>query len=103
LDGLGEIAIFVRVVLPLSLGALTTVGLLLAVSVWSETQLAIALLQNAESQTAAVGILGFQGKFVSDLGPLFAGLSIIMIPVIVLYLAFNRTITKGIALGGVFR
>ncbi|GAA1614683.1 carbohydrate ABC transporter permease [Actinoplanes couchii] len=100
-DGLGEFAIFLRIVVPLSLGALTTAGLLLAVWVWSETQIGIVLLQNADSQTAAVGILGFKGRFTAQLGPLFAGLTIIAIPVIALFLGFHRTITKGIALGGV--
>jgi raffinose/stachyose/melibiose transport system permease protein len=103
LDGLGELATFVRIVVPLSTGAIATVLLLLAVWVWSETQLAIVLLQTSDSQTAAVGILGFKGQFSSALGPLFAGLTILAIPIVVLYLVFHRYVSKGIALGGVFR
>jgi ABC-type glycerol-3-phosphate transport system permease component len=103
IDGLGDLAVFMRVVIPLSKGAITAVSLLLAIWVWSETQLAIVLLQDSASQTAAIGILGFQGQFTTNLGALFSGLTIIAIPVVVLYLIFNRYITKGIALGGVFR
>ncbi len=103
LDGLGHFATFVRVVLPLSRGALVAVGLLALVFVWGESQLGIALLQDPESQSIPVGLLGFRGQFSVQLGPIFAGLSIATIPVIVLYLIFNRFITKGIALGGVFR
>jgi ABC-type glycerol-3-phosphate transport system permease component len=103
IDGLGDLAVFMRVVIPLSKGAITAVSLLLAIWVWSETQLAIVLLQDSGSQTAAVGILGFQGQFTTNLGALFAGLTIIAIPVVALYLVFHRYITKGIALGGVFR
>ena len=68
-----------------------------------ETQLGIVLLQTPSSQTVAVGVLGFQGEFVTGYGPIFAGLSIATIPVIILYLGFNRFVRKGIALGGVFR
>jgi ABC-type glycerol-3-phosphate transport system permease component len=102
-DGLGEFSTYLRIVLPLSKGALTAVGMLVLVYVWGEAQLGIVLLQDPTAQTVAVGMLGFQGQFVSNLGPLFAGLSIATIPVILIYLIFNRFITKGIALGGVFR
>jgi ABC-type glycerol-3-phosphate transport system permease component len=102
-DGLGEFATYVRIVVPLSKGALTAVGMLVLVYVWGEAQLGIVLLQDPSAQTVAVGMLGFQGQFVSNLGPLFAGLSVATIPVIIIYLIFNRFITKGIALGGVFR
>jgi len=103
IDGLGEFAAYLRIVLPLSKGAITSVSMLLLVWVWSETQIGIVLLQDATSQTVAVGLLGFVGQFTSDLGPLFAGLTIAMMPILVLYLVFGRGITKGIALGGVFR
>lgn len=102
-DGLGEFAAYLRIVLPLSKGALTAVGMLTLVYVWGEAQLGIVMLQSPQSQTVSIGMLGFQGQFVSDLGPLFAGLSLATIPVIILYLIFNRFVTKGIALGGVFR
>lgn len=102
-DGLGEFAAYVRIVLPLSKGALTAVGMLALIFVWGEAQLGIVLLQSPQSQTVTVGMLGFQGQFTSSLGPIFAGLSLASIPVIIIYLIFNRYITKGIALGGVFR
>ena len=102
-DGLGEFAAYLRIVLPLSKGAITAVGMLALIYVWGEAQLGIVLLQTADSQTITVGMLGFQGQFTSSLGPIFAGLSLASVPVIALYLIFNRFITKGIALGGVFR
>ncbi|WP_232668081.1 carbohydrate ABC transporter permease [Pseudonocardia sp. TRM90224] len=100
-DGLTEFTAFWRIVLPLSKGTLVTVSLLLAIWTWSEAQIAIVMLQDASSQTAAVGVLGFKGQFTTNYGSLFAGLSIAAIPVVVLYLVFNKYITKGIALGGI--
>lgn len=103
LDGLGEFGAYLRVVLPLSKAALAAVGIVVLVYVWGEAQIGIVLLQQPQSQTVAVGMLSFQGQFTAELGPLFAGLSIATIPVVILYLVFNRFISKGIALGGVFR
>jgi raffinose/stachyose/melibiose transport system permease protein len=102
-DGLGPFMVYLRIALPLSKGAITAVGVLVLVFAWSETQLGIVLLQAPASQTVAVGVLGFQGEFTTGLGAIFAGLSMATIPVIILYLAFNRFVSKGIALGGIFR
>jgi ABC-type glycerol-3-phosphate transport system permease component len=103
IDGLGEFAAYLRIVLPLSKGAMTAVGMLTLVWVWSETQLGIVLLQTTTAQTAAVGLLGFQGQFVTNLGAIFAGLTVAALPIFAVYLALHRHISKGIALGGVFR
>lgn len=102
-DGLGELGAFFRIVLPLSKGALASVGVLTLVFVWSETQLGVALLQDSASQSVAVGILGFEGQFTSNQGAIFAGLALASIPIIVIYLIFSRWVTRGIALGGVSR
>ncbi len=102
-DGLGEMGSFWRIVLPLSRGALVTVATLLVIFVWNETQLGIVLLQNPYGQTVSVGLLEFQGIFTTELGYMFAGLTLASMPVIVFFLIFHRAITRGIALGGVFR
>jgi ABC-type glycerol-3-phosphate transport system permease component len=103
LDGLGPVGTFVRIVLPLSKGAVFAVSLLALVFIWGESQLGIVLLQTTNEKSVAVGLLGFRGQWTAELGPIFAGLALSSIPIVVIYLLFNRYITKGIALGGVFR
>jgi ABC-type glycerol-3-phosphate transport system permease component len=63
----------------------------------------VVLLQTGDSQTVPVGLLSFQGQYTTDQGALFAGLSLASIPIILLYLIFHKNVTKGIALGGVFK
>ena len=103
IDGLGRFQTFVRIVLPLSKGPIVAVGMINGFFVWGETQLAIVLLQAPDSRTIPVGLLDFKGQFSSNTGAIFAGLTLATIPLIIVYLVFNRTITKGVALGGVFR
>ncbi|GAA1946725.1 carbohydrate ABC transporter permease [Microbacterium aquimaris] len=103
IDGLGRWASFWRIVVPLSIGPMVGVGLLALVFMWGEAQLGIVLLQAADSQTVPVGLLGFRGMFFTTLGPIFAGLALASLPIIIVYLFLHRHITKGIALGGVFR
>jgi ABC-type glycerol-3-phosphate transport system permease component len=102
-DGLSDYAVYLRIVLPLSKAALSAVGIITLVYVWSEAQVGIVLLEHSQNQTVAVGVLGFQGTYLASFGPMFAGLSLATAPVIILYLVFHRYVTKGIALGGVFR
>jgi ABC-type glycerol-3-phosphate transport system permease component len=103
IDCTGVWRTYVRIVLPLAKGAVTAVGMLTLVFVWGETQLGVVLLQTGDSQTVPVGLLSFQGQYTTDQGALFAGLSLASIPIILLYLIFHKNVTKGIALGGVFK
>lgn len=103
LDGLTAVGTFRRIVLPLSKGPLVAVAMINGFNVWGETQLAIVLLTQADSRTIPVGLLGFQGDFQTNVGAVFAGLAMATVPILVSYLMFQRNVTKGIALGGVFR
>lgn len=103
LDGLGAVGVFLRIVLPLSKGPMVAVALINGFNIWGETQIAIVLLTQAPSRTIPVGLLAFQGDFQTNMGAVFAGLAMATVPILVAYLIFQRNITKGIALGGVFR
>jgi ABC-type glycerol-3-phosphate transport system permease component len=101
LDGLGPFRTFVWLVLPLAKGQLVVVSILNLVFSWTDYQISIVLLMRRETQPISVGMLSFIGDFSTDFGPMFAGLSLASIPVIILYIIFSRHVTKGIALGGI--
>jgi raffinose/stachyose/melibiose transport system permease protein len=103
IDGLSVFRSYILMVIPLSKGALTAAGLLVLIYIWGEAQLGVVLLQDGSSQTVSVGMLGYTDNFVTDFGAMFAGLSIATLPLILIYLIFQRFVTKGIALGGVSR
>lgn len=100
IDGLGQVQIFLRIVLPLSVGSLGAVTLLNLIWVWGETLVGLALLQDSASQTIPVGLLSFQDKWLSNPGAMFAGLTMATIPIAAIYLIFNRSINSGVSLGG---
>jgi raffinose/stachyose/melibiose transport system permease protein len=102
-DGLNDYKVYFRIVLPLSKAPLIAVGIITLVYVWGEAQIGIIMLQQPQSQTVAVGVLGFVGQWQASFGPMFAGLSIATVPVVILYLLLNRFITKGLALGANLR
>ena len=59
------------------------------------------MLSDPDKYTLPIGLAMTQGQFVADYGPMFAGISICVIPVLIVYLIFQKTFIQGIALGGV--
>lgn len=99
LDGCSELGLLWRIVLPLSKGGLVGVIILSLIYVWGEVQFSIVLLSSPESKTLAIGLLGFQGQFLTNEGALFAGLAMATLPILIAYLLLQRNITRGLTLG----
>jgi hypothetical protein len=60
---------------------------------------AIVLLNTPESKTLPVGLLGFQGQYFTDIGVQSSGLVMATVPIVVVFLIFQKHITKGLTLG----
>jgi len=101
IDGCSFSGIFFRIMLPLSSPGLVTVGIMNALTVWNEYIMATVLINDPVKYTIPVGIAVMQGEmqYRTEWGPLFAGLSISMIPVIVMYVIYQRQITGGLTAG----
>lgn len=107
IDGCSPFAVFWRVMLPLAKPGLVTAGTFVLISLWNEYPLAQVLLQNTEGgrdiQTLPLGIanLTMTQKYQSDWGTLFAGLTIGVLPTVVLYTLFQKQIQAGLTAGAV--
>ncbi|MCW2877472.1 MAG: putative transrane transport protein [Sphaerisporangium sp.] len=101
MDGAGEVTALWRIILPVARGGLISAFVLGLIFVWGEVQFAVVLLTRPENRTLSVGLLAFQGQFVSDQGAFFAGLVIATLPIIVLFLIFQKYVTKGMTLGAI--
>jgi len=99
-DGAGELHTFLRIVLPLSRGALVAVGLVQGIFLWNELGLAATLLLDPGSRTLPIGMSLFQGQAVVDRGAQFASLVMMVAPIVLLYIVFSRQITTGLRVGG---
>ncbi|GAA4426965.1 carbohydrate ABC transporter permease [Georgenia halophila] len=98
-DGAGDLRIFFRIVLPLSVPALLTVAILDAVATWNELFLALSLLSSQENQTIPLGLLNFQGQFATNHTGLAAGILIAVVPILVLYMFLQKFIVGGLTAG----
>lgn len=98
-DGAGDLRMFAVIALPLLRPGLATVAIFSALNTWNEFLLALLYIQDDELKTIPTGLLAFSSRYVTDYGMLFAALSIITIPMVVIYIVFNRQVTEGITAG----
>ncbi|WP_113716872.1 carbohydrate ABC transporter permease [Arthrobacter dokdonensis] len=102
LDGATPLRTFVQVTLPLAKGGILTAFVLIVVGNWNETLLALTLLQSTEKYTLPVALISFvqqQTYSGANWGGLFAGLCIVILPMLLIYIWLGRRLTEGLTLG----
>ncbi|MGE5605877.1 MAG: carbohydrate ABC transporter permease, partial [Bacteroidota bacterium] len=101
IDGCGKFGIFSRIMIPLSRPAWTTVLIFTALSTWNDYLWALIMFNRKELMPIQVGLRVFQGQYFTRYEMLMAGTAIAAIPVIVLYIFFQKSIVSGIMSGGI--
>jgi ABC-type glycerol-3-phosphate transport system permease component len=99
IDGCGDFQTFICIVLPLSTSALASVGILNIRGIWNDFLFPLLFLNKEAMYTLMVRIVNFQGRFVTNMPVMLAGLVISSAPILVLFIFFQRYFTKGITLG----
>jgi ABC-type glycerol-3-phosphate transport system permease component len=99
IDGATEFGIFWRVMLPLAKPSLLTLVLLEFLWSWNDLLLPLVFLTSDNLRTLPVGMLFYRGRFSVDYGLMSAGVLIISLPVIVMFLFFQNSFVKGLTGG----
>jgi raffinose/stachyose/melibiose transport system permease protein len=100
-DGAGHFRIFGMVV-QLARPAIAVVGILTMIPVWNDLWWPLILAPGRSTATLTLGTQQFLGQFVSDFNAVLAALTIAMIPMLVLYVVFNRQFIRGL-MGGALK
>ncbi|MEU8325479.1 carbohydrate ABC transporter permease [Nonomuraea sp. NPDC048881] len=99
IDGASDLRVYLLIALPLLRPGLATVAVFSALSCWNEFLLALLYIQDDSLKTIPTGLLAFSSRYVTDHGLLFSALSIITLPMIAVYMVFNRQVVSGITAG----
>lgn len=102
LDGANRWTLFTRIMLPLSVPALTTLAILTFLYAWNDYLWPLVSAQRQEMFTITVGLASIQSNFAQSegLGRVMASGVVASLPVILLFLVFQRYVVRGIAMGG---
>lgn len=100
IDGLSEYGIYFRIVLPLTKPALATLTIFSFVNVWNDFMGPMIYFNSNKLKTIQLGIRMFIGQYSAEYGLIMAASVVSLIPVIIVFLAFQRFFIEGVATSG---
>lgn len=99
-DGANEWQIFVRIVLPQTLAAMATYGVLVFISNWNAYLWPLIVLRDVDVRTLPIILTWYNDRHTADLGLQMAASVLIVMPILVIYIFMNRWVVRGFALSG---
>ena len=98
-DGGNEWTVFRQIMLPLATPGLATLTVFQFIWTWNQFLMPLVFVQRDELRPVALGTMFFFGRFTADRGMIAAGVTISMLPMVVLYLILQRRFIEGITAG----
>ena len=99
MDGAGPLRFFFQILLPLSKPSLMALGIFVFMGTWNEFFQALLLINEDSKRTLPLGLTAFQDEYFTDFALSFAGINITAVPVIIVYIMFQRNLIEGITVG----
>lgn len=101
IDGANEFYIVGNIIFPLSRNAISSIAIFQFLWIWEDFLWPFIVINNEKKQVLAVGLKLFSGRFTTNYGGLFAATAISVIPVIIVYLIFQKRFVDGITASAV--
>lgn len=100
LDGLSRFGTFFKVVLPLAKPALAAQAIFVFMAQWNEFMKPLIIISDPQMFTLTIGLNSFKGQYISFWNYIMAASMVFTIPVLFIYVFFNRYFVKGLNLTG---
>lgn len=102
IDGCSHMEIIFKILLPLSKPGIATVVIFQGMNVWNDYFTALIYLRSPEMKTITLGLKNFMGQWgLVDYNRLFAAIAIVTLPIILLYVIFQKQFVSGLTSGSV--
>ena len=100
-DGAGELRTFFSVVFPMIKPGIGALAIFTFVNTWNDYFMQLIMLNSREMWTLPEGIARLQGEMSSDFGLIMAGATLAAVPIVAVFIAFQKYFTQGISMGAV--
>ena len=100
LDGASDMKIYTQIVLPMIRPALGSLTIFTFLGIWNDYETPLIYLNTSNNMTLPLALSYFNNQHISDLSATMAAASLIMFPVTILFLIFQKEFIKGIAMTG---
>lgn len=103
IDGCNDYVVFWKIMLPLASPGLITAAIFNGIAVWNEYLLVLVFVNDSDKRTLSLGLYSLQNamQYTGDWVGLFAGVCIVMIPTILLFIVLSERMISGITMGAV--
>jgi multiple sugar transport system permease protein len=101
IDGAGEFRIFYQIVMPQALPAIGVISIFAGLHAWNDFIGPLIFLLDDSKYTLALGLTFFQSQRETQFSLLMAASTLVVLPVVALFLLFQRTFVEGISLGSI--
>ena len=102
IDGAGEFYTFNRIVMPIMIPAMATMGIMAVIGSWNNYLTPLMLLSKSEMKTLPMMVKELRGDiYRTDYGSIYLGLTLTALPLLIVYFALSKYIIAGVAVGGV--
>lgn len=101
IDGSGEIRTFYSIVLPMLKPALGALAIFTFMTSWNDYFSQLVITRSTSMMTLPLGIATMQGEFKTDFGVMMAGAALASLPMIAIFLLFQKSFTQGITMGSI--
>lgn len=100
-DGLNQLGIYARIILPLSKPAIASLAIFTSVAVWNDFLTPLIYLNTAAKWTIQLGLRSLFAEYTADYGGVMAGAVLAILPVLLVFLLLQRFFIEGIAMSGI--
>jgi raffinose/stachyose/melibiose transport system permease protein len=101
LDGCSEPGVFMRVVLPLLMPAISALAIVVFIPIWNDFWFQLILIKSDSAKTIPLATALLFGQYRTNFGLVFAALSMASLPIVAFYLVFSRFFVKGLLQGAI--
>lgn len=101
IDGAGEARMFTEIVLPIIKPGIGALAIFTFINCWNDYFLQLIMLNSRTKLTISLGIAKLQAEMSTDFGLIMAGAALAAVPIITIFLMFQKYFTKGITMGAV--
>jgi len=101
IDGAGEIKTFTHIVFPMIKPGVGALAIFTFITAWNDYFLQLIMLNDTRVLTISLGIAKLQSELSTDYGLIMAGAALGSVPIIIIFLIFQKFFTRGITMGAV--
>lgn len=101
IDGASELKTFTTIVVPIIKPGIGALAIFTFINAWNDYFMQLIMLTSTNTLTISLGIAKLQGENSTDFGLIMAGAALAAVPIIIVFLIFQKYFTKGITMGAV--